>query len=392
MVMFELAPELEDFRKTIRRLAENEFQDKAAYWDEHEQFPQENKDLLARLGYLGLMIPEKYGGAGAPLIQGVIMLEELARVCFNTALVCQLYLNGPSRAIAVLGTEEQKERFLPGVARGEYFFSIAISEPDAGSATTDLKTTAVEDGDAYILNGTKSFITGGHLCTHALVFARFGDSKGAKGIGALIVERGMKGFEVGKPERKMGGRGVAETELYFENCRVPKENVLVYGDPNSNEGFKKLMTSFGPERCGNAAMCVGLAQGAFEHALNYSRQRHQFGRPIMEFQGIQWKIADMATQIHAARLMVYQAAASGADGFPDPLKTAMAKLYANEMAQRVTNEALQIHGHYGYTREFPLERMVRDARGFSLGGGTTEILRNTIAAQVYGRTFSQRRN
>lgn len=390
--MFELAPELEDFRKTIRRLAENEFQDKAAYWDEHEQFPQENKDLLARLGYLGLMIPEKYGGAGAPLIQGVIMLEELARVCFNTALVCQLYLNGPSRAIAVLGTEEQKERFLPGVARGEYFFSIAISEPDAGSATTDLKTTAVEDGDAYILNGTKSFITGGHLCTHALVFARFGDSKGAKGIGALIVERGMKGFEVGKPERKMGGRGVAETELYFENCRVPKENVLVYGDPNSNEGFKKLMTSFGPERCGNAAMCVGLAQGAFEHALNYSRQRHQFGRPIMEFQGIQWKIADMATQIHAARLMVYQAAASGADGFPDPLKTAMAKLYANEMAQRVTNEALQIHGHYGYTREFPLERMVRDARGFSLGGGTTEILRNTIAAQVYGRTFSQRRN
>lgn len=390
--MFELAPELEDFRKTIRRLAENEFQDKAAYWDEHEQFPQENKDLLARLGYLGLMIPEKYGGAGAPLIQGVIMLEELARVCFNTALVCQLYLNGPSRAIAVLGTEEQKERFLPGVARGEYFFSIAISEPDAGSATTDLKTTAVEDGDAYILNGTKSFITGGHLCTHALVFARFGDSKGAKGIGALIVERGMKGFEVGKPERKMGGRGVAETELYFENCRVPKENVLVYGGPNSNEGFKKLMTSFGPERCGNAAMCVGLAQGAFEHALNYSRQRHQFGRPIMEFQGIQWKIADMATQIHAARLMVYQAAASGADGFPDPLKTAMAKLYANEMAQRVTNEALQIHGHYGYTREFPLERMVRDARGFSLGGGTTEILRNTIAAQVYGRTFSQRRN
>lgn len=320
------------------------------------------------------------------------MLEELARVCFNTALVCQLYLNGPSRAIAVLGTEEQKERFLPGVARGEYFFSIAISEPDAGSATTDLKTTAVEDGDAYILNGTKSFITGGHLCTHALVFARFGDSKGAKGIGALIVERGMKGFEVGKPERKMGGRGVAETELYFENCRVPKENVLVYGDPNSNEGFKKLMTSFGPERCGNAAMCVGLAQGAFEHALNYSRQRHQFGRPIMEFQGIQWKIADMATQIHAARLMVYQAAASGADGFPDPLKTAMAKLYANEMAQRVTNEALQIHGHYGYTREFPLERMVRDARGFSLGGGTTEILRNTITAQVYGRTFSQRRN
>lgn len=390
--MFELAPELEDFRKTIRRLAENEFQDKAAYWDEHEQFPQENKDLLARLGYLGLMIPEKYGGAGAPLIQGVIMLEELARVCFNTALVCQLYLNGPSRAIAVLGTEEQKERFLPGVARGEYFFSIAISEPDAGSATTDLKTTAVEDGDAYILNGTKSFITGGHLCTHALVFARFGDSKGAKGIGALIVERGMKGFEVGKPERKMGGRGVAETELYFENCRVPKENVLVYGGPNSNEGFKKLMTSFGPERCGNAAMCVGLAQGAFEHALNYSRQRHQFGRPIMEFQGIQWKIADMATQIHAARLMVYQAAASGADGFPDPLKTAMAKLYANEMAQRVTNEALQIHGHYGYTREFPLERMVRDARGFSLGGGTTEILRNTITAQVYGRTFSQRRN
>lgn len=389
--MFQLDPELESFRQEIRRTAERAFSGKAAYWDEKEEYPLENRELLARLGYLGMVIPEEYGGAGAPVIQGTILLEEIARVCFNTALIAQIAINGPARAITILGSEEQKKRWLPGCVSGQNLFAIGISEPGAGSAMTDMITSATPDGDHIILNGQKGFCTSGHLATHIFVFARWGKTQGPRGIGALIVERGTPGFEVGHPAPKMGGRGVPEVELFFDNCRVPRENLILAGDPDSTRSFKRLMSSFGPERVGNAAMCLGVAQGAYELARSYSMERKQFGRPICEFQGIQWKVADMAVQIHAARLMIYRAATNLVDGFPDPLEAAYAKLYANEMVQRVTNEALQIHGHYGFTREFPLERMVRDSRGFALGGGTTEILRNTIASMVYGRSFDQRR-
>jgi len=389
--MFQLDPELESFREDARKMAERAFAAKAAYWDEEEIYPTENLKLLAELGYLGLVIPEEYGGSGAPIIQGTILLEEIARVCFNTALVAQVGINGPSRAITILANEEQKKRWLPGCVSGENIFGIGISEPGAGSAMTDMITSATPDGDHIILNGQKCFCTGGHVATHIMVFARWGKTQGPRGIGALVVEKGTPGFEIGHPGPKMGGRGVAEVELFFDHCRVPVENLIMAGDPNSTRSFKRLMSSFGPERVGNAAMCLGVAQGAYELARSYSLERKQFGKPICEFQGIQWKVADMATQIHAARLMIYRAATNLVDGFPDPLEAAYAKLYANEMVQRVTNEALQIHGHYGFTREFPLERMVRDSRGFSLGGGTTEILRNTIAAIVYGRAFDQRK-
>ena len=388
---FQLDPDLESFRQEIRKTAERAFGPKAAYWDEEEIYPQENRDLLAQLGYLGLVVPEEYGGSGAPIIQGTILLEEIARVCFNTALIAQIGINGPARAIAVLGNEEQKRRWLPGCVSGEYLFGIGISEPGAGSAMTDMITSATDDGDHIILNGQKCFCTSGHKATHIFVFARWGKTEGPRGIGALVVEKGTPGFEIGHPGPKMGGRGVAEVELYFDHCRVPKKNLIMAGDPDSTRSFKRLMSSFGPERVGNAAMCLGVAQSAYELARSYSLERKQFGRPICEFQGIQWKIADMATQIHASRLMIYRAATNLVDGFPDPLEAAYAKLYANEMVQRVTNEALQIHGHYGFTREFPLERMVRDSRGFALGGGTTEILRNTIASMVYGRAFDQRK-
>ena len=385
------ASDLEEFRATVRRFATDALAGKAAHWDEREEFPAENRTLLAKLGYLGLVIPEEYGGSGASIEHASIFLEEVARVCFNTGLICQLAINGPSRAIEILGTSEQKARWLPKCVTGEYMFGIGISEPNAGSAVTDLSTSATEDNDAYVVNGQKAFCTGGTQATHVLVAARFGKTAGAKGIGALIIEKGTPGFEIGHPGPKMGGRGVSEVELFFDNCRVPKENVLVHGDPESSRGFRLLMSSFGPERVGNAAMCLGVAQAAFDLAVAYSSERTQFGRPICEFQGIQWKIADMATQIHAARLMIKHAASNLEGGFPRPMDAACAKLYANEMVQRVTNEALQIHGHYGYSREFPLERMVRDARGFALGGGTVEILRNTVASLVYGRSFDQRR-
>ena len=393
MPLFALDPELESFRWQVRKLAEGKFAEKAAHWDESEDFPFENRDTLAELGYLGMAVPVGYGGSETSIVQGAVFLEELARVCFNTALVGQLYLNGPARAIALLGTAAQKQKYLPDVVGGRSLIAIAMSEPGAGSATTDLTTKATQARGGYRLNGQKCFVTAGHLCTHALVFARFGESSGARGIGALIVDRNTAGFAVGKPDRKMGGRGVPEASLFFDDCWVPGEDALVVGDPQTSKTFVAVMRSFGPERVGNAAMCVGLAQGAFDVAKTYAEQRRQFGRPLNEFQGIQWKFADMVTDITAARMLVYGAATHlTEEGFPDPQAAAMAKLYANEMVQRVTNEALQIHGHYGYTHDYPLERMVRDGRGFALGGGTVEILRNTIAANVFGRTFDQRRS
>jgi butyryl-CoA dehydrogenase len=407
---FQLGPEHEAFRAEVRAFAEARFAAKAAYWDEHEEFPEENRRVLAAAGWFGLLVPEQYGGRGAPLIRSALFVEEMARVCFNTTTICQIALHGPARAIAVLGSEALKRRFLPGCASGEHLFAISITEPGAGSATTDIETTARDDGDAWVVDGRKCYTTLGAQCTHTLVFARFGApssaprasdaegmvrtmpgaSRGARGIGALIVDARSPGVTVGEPDPKMGGRGAPECDLRLDGVRVPKDNVLVLGDPASSAGFRTLMAGFGPERVGNAAICVGLAQAAYERAVAFAKERRQFGRPIEEFQGIQWKIADMATQIHAARLMVYRAATHEKDGFPDPRDTTIAKLYANEMAQRVTNEALQIHGHRGYTRLYPLERMYRDARGYAVGGGTTEILRNTLAAIELGRTFDQR--
>ena len=389
---YQLSEELEQFRLDIRRMAETRFGPNAARWDENEEFPEENRQYLAQEGYFGLLIPEAYGGLGGRLIQSVLLVEEVARVCMNTATICQIALHGPARAITILGNEEQKQRFLPKVVSGEVLFAISISEPDAGSAVTDLRTTAMPDGDGFVLNGSKCFTTLGNYCTHTLVFTRFGKSEGPRGIGAVIVPADAQGVRMGNADKKMGGRGAPECEVFFDDVHIPKEDVLVLGDPANSEGFKKLMTSFGPERCGNAAMCLGLADGAYHIAVAYAQEHKQFGRPIMEFQGLQWKIADMATQIHAARLMIYRGALNEVDGFPDPRDTTLAKLFANEMVQRVTNEAIQLHGHYGYTRSLPLERMYRDGRAYSLAGGTTEILRNTIAAMEFGRSFNQRRS
>ncbi len=392
MSEFRLSDELESFRGEMRKSFERAFRAKAAYWDEHEEFPHENRKILADLGVCGLRIPEEYGGMGAPLINGIICVEEISRICPVTALIAQLYLHSVGGHIASRGTPEMKKRLLPKLATGEYFFSIAITEPNAGSSATEMRTSARIEGDEVVLNGSKCYISGSDILTHVLVFVRFGDSKGANGIGAVIVERGTKGFEVGKSMKKMGLRGYADADLYFEDCRVPVENIFVLGEPDNTNGFKKLMSSFGTERLGNAGMAVGVAQGAYEFAKDYTQERHQFGRPLCEFQGLQWKIADMTVQLHAARLMTYRAAFSvNENGVPDPHETAMAKLYSAEMVQRVTSEAIQLCGHFGYTREAPLERLYRDSRSYAIFGGSTEMLRNLIASNVYGRSFNQRR-
>jgi butyryl-CoA dehydrogenase len=385
----------EELREAARELAQRQFAPRAREWDEREVWPEENERILADLGYLGLLIPEEYGGLGRSFLEAVIVLEEFAKACFTTALVCHLYVNGPSRTITVVGSEEIKRRMLPGAARGNNFVVIAVSEPDAGSAVTDLSTRAdVQADGSLVLNGRKSWVTGGERCSHALVFVRFGPqpSLGAKGIGAVIVPRDAAGFSIGRTDRKMGGRGTPEAELIFEDCRIGAEWVLVPGDPNTSTGFKTLMTAFGAERLGNCALCLGASQAAYETSIAFMLERQQFGRPIAEFQGLQWRIADMAVKLAAGRALLHHAARNAGKGFPSPWDTAVAKVYINESAQEICNQAIQLHGHHGYTLDAGVERHLRDVRGMALGGGTPEILRNTIASLAFGRSFGQRRD
>ena len=388
---FMLSPELEEFRSEVRKVADKAFAPKAAHWDRTGQFPEENRKLRADLGYTGLTISEEYGGSGGGPLQAAVCVEEIARACVNTGVIAQVYLNNVPSHVEKLGSTELKRRFLPKYVSGEYFSNISITEAGAGSAWSDLRTTANIVGDDVVLNGSKCFFTLGHVLTHALVVVRFGSSVGANGIGAVLVPREAPGLTVGPVNSKMGLRGIGDVDLFFDNCRVPVENILVEGTVDSTESFKTLIGGFGMERIGIAAQAVGVADGAFWFAKRYTEERTQFGRPICEFQGLQWKIADMATQIHAARLMTYHAASDyGAKGKADPQLAAMAKLYASEMVQRVTNDAIQLCGHYGYTTDAPLERMYRDARNWGLAGGSMEVMRNTIASRIYGRRFDRR--
>ena len=389
---YSLDPELNEFRAEVRKMAEGNFAAKAAHWDETETFPEENRLKLGELGYLGLSIPEEYGGSGASFMHALIAVEEIARVCPNTAVISQLYFNNAAVHIAALGTEAQKKKFLPKVTTGEYFINITITEPHAGSGMTDMKTTATIEGDEVVLNGSKCYFTAGHVVTHALVVCRFGKTRGANGIGAVIGPRDKPGFSTGIPHSKMGVRGMGETDVFFDNCRVPLENVIVMGTPEDSSGFKRLFGSFGIERCGTAAMSIGVASAAFEFARDFTLERQQFGRPICEFQGLQWKLADMAVQIHAARALTYRAG-THLEGWrkPNREEAAIAKLYANEMVQRVTNEAMQMCGHFGYTKMAPVERLYRDGRNWAMAAGTLEMLRNTIAELEYGRKFDQGR-
>ncbi|MBA2557583.1 MAG: acyl-CoA dehydrogenase family protein [Chloroflexi bacterium] len=376
---------------TARSLAGEVLRPEAARWDREERFPDTSHQALVESELLGLTVPQRYGGRGLGVFEACLVLEELARGCMASALIAQMYLNGPPRAIAVLGTEEQCARYLPAAVSGERYFAVAMTEPQAGSAGTDLMTTLHPDGDGYRLTGEKCYITGGDRADTVLVFCRAVGTSGPYGIGAVVVHRDAPGFADPVVEPKMGARGIAEATLRFDDVPIDAADVLIQPDADSKAGAGLLLRQFNPERCGNAAMCVGVADVALADAIAHTTQRRQFGRPIIEFQGLQWKIADMAVAVQSARLLVWQAALSEAEGFPDTQATAMAKLVANEMAQTVTNEALQLHGHLGYTRSRPLERYVRDVRGMALGGGTTEILRNIIARSVTGVAVSQRR-
>ncbi|MBI4638860.1 MAG: acyl-CoA dehydrogenase family protein [Candidatus Rokubacteria bacterium] len=384
---FELTPEQEALRSRARELADSVFAGRASRWDEREEYPWDNvKDLVAA-GFMGMTVPREFGGADRPLLDVVLVIEEIARACGVTARIVVEGNLGTVGALRAYGSETQKRIYLPWVLEGEKP-AIAISERNAGSAATDLETCAEETGQGFLLTGHKRWITGAGTSRLYLVYARLGERPGAEGIGGLLVERDTPGFTIGPREPMMGLRGIPEGQLHFERCLVPSANLLL-APP---DGFKKLMRAYNGQRLGAATVALGLAQGAYERALAYATERRQFGRPIADFQGIRWKLADMALEIDAARLLVHRAAARAGRAFPDALEAAKAKTFAAEMAQEVTSQALQIHGAAGYSRTLPLERMARDARMFAIGGGTVEMMRNLIADRILPSRADWRRS
>ncbi len=372
--------------ETIRAMGEREnFKQLAMDIDARAEFPHHLMKKFAEMDLLGMTLSPEYGGGGAPAINAIIAIEELAK--FSPMIAAPVFESnvGAVRVIDLFGTEEQKQAIIPGVCRGELSVSVCMTEPEAGSDLTSLKTYVVEDGDDLILNGHKIFVTGGGEASHYLVYTRFGDTPGYKGIGGIIVEAGMPGFSFGKQEEFMGLRGMPSCDLIFEDVRVPKKNVVLPAGE-----FSKLMLTFDIERCGNAAMCLGVAGGALEEAKAYAMQRKAFGRPICEFQAIQFMIVDMAMKLEAARLLVYRAACGAGQGLPSVYEASLAKCFANEMVVEVTNAAMQVFGGYGYSKAFPVERMMRDAKAWGVAGGTVQMLRITLASFLFGRRFDQR--
>ncbi len=382
---FDLTDSQREIRQKAREIAESKIAPKAAHWDKTEEYPWENARILADAGFMGMNIPGEFGGPERPLIEAVLVVEEMARVCGITGRIVVDSNMGVVGAIIKYGTEEQKKKYLPMVLAGDKP-AIVITEPEAGSAATDMTTRAVLDGGEYILNGKKKWITGAGVSHINLVFARVVHGGDEQGIGALIVELGAEGFRIGERAFMMGLRGIPESEEIFENCRVPGENLVTVG-------FGRLMAAYNAQRVGAGTVALGLAEGAFAQAVEYAKKREQFGRPISEFQGLQWILADARIQLDAARLLLHRAAVQEdpKTGFPDMNLAAIAKTFSAEASIKVTNDALQIFGAAGYSRDLPIERMARDVRMFTIGGGTTQAQRNVIASGIFGRKFSQRR-
>ncbi len=375
---FQLTEEQQMLKKMVRDFAEKEVEPTAAERDEEERFDRDIFDQMAALGLTGIPWPEEYGGIGADFVSYVIAVEELSRVCASTGVTLSAHISLASWPIFTYGTEEQKQNFLRRLATGEALGAYALSEPGAGSDVASMKTTAKLDGDHYVLNGSKVWITNGEVADIYVVFAKTDQEARHKGISAFIIEKGTEGFSFGKKEKKLGIRSSPTTELIFENCRVPKENLL----GEEGEGFKIAMTTLDGGRNGIAAQAVGIAQGALDAAVDYAKEREQFGKPIAHNQGISFKLADMATEVEAARLLTYQAAYNESNQLPYQKESAMAKLFAGDTAMKVTTEAVQVFGGYGYTKDYPVERYMRDAKITQIYEGTQEIQRLVIGRMV----------
>ncbi|MBS1520116.1 MAG: acyl-CoA dehydrogenase [Bacteroidetes bacterium] len=347
-------------------------------WDEEQHFPRELFNQLGELGMLSVFVPEEYGGSGFGYFEYVTVIQEIAKVCGSIGLSVAAHNSLCTGHILNFASEEQKKKWLPKLATGEWLGAWGLTEANTGSDAMRMSTTAVLDGDHYIINGAKNWITHGKSGGVAVVMARTGEKGDSKGISAFVVERGTPGFNAGKKENKLGMRASETTEMIFDNCRIPKENLL----GNEGEGFKQAMKVLDGGRISIAALSLGIAKGAFEAAVAYSKERHQFGQPISNFQGISFKLADMATQIEAAEMLVMQAADLKNRHQPVTKQAAMAKYYASEVAVKIANEAVQIFGGYGYTKDFPVEKYYRDAKLCTIGEGTSEIQKIVIAREA----------
>jgi 3-sulfinopropanoyl-CoA desulfinase len=389
---FDLSPAQKALQEKARALAEGEIARRAAEIDRTEQYPWENVALLKEAGFFGMTIPRDYGGKGASFLDAVLVIEEMAKRCGVTARIVVEANMGAISAVMAYGSEEQKRLAAALVLDGDKP-AICITEPGAGSAASEMTTRADRRGNGFVVNGRKHWITGGGVSRLHLVFARVFDQDGnEEGIGGFIALRDeTAGLRIGRREPAMGLRGIPEAEIIFEDMTLPAD-ALVLPPRGLKKGFADLMNAYNSQRIGAATVALGLAEGAYALALDHAQKREQFGRPIAEFQGLQWMLADMATGIAASQALIYKAAARAGAGFPDMLEAAQAKIFTSEMAIKVTNDALQLFGAAGYSRNNPLERMVRDARMFTIGGGTAQILRTVVASRLLGRRLPQTRD
>ncbi len=375
---FELKEHQQMIKETAREFAEKEIKPVASKFDEEASFPVDNIKKLGELGFMGMMVPEEFGGAGLDCVSYVIAVEEISRACASTGVIMSVNNSLVCQPVLDWGTPEQKKSFLPDLAKGKKLGAFSLTEPEAGSDAGSVQTTAVLSGDHYIINGTKIFVTSGGKADVVLLIASTDKTLKTKGLTAFLIERGMPGFKTGKKENKMGIRASDTSELIFEDCKVPRENLL--GQPG--QGFKIAMKALDGGRIGIAAQAVGIAQGCLEAAVKYSKERKQFGRPICEFQAIQWKLADMAVGIDAARFLTMRAAFTKDKGVGYTKEAAMAKLFASETAVNAAIDAVQVHGGYGYMKEYDVERYFRDAKITEIYEGTSEVQRMVIAASL----------
>lgn len=375
---FSLSKEQELLREMLREFALNEVKPIAAEVDEEERFPEETVEKMVKVGMMGIPFSKEYGGAGANYLEYAMAIEELSKVCATTGVIVSAHTSLGAGPIAEWGTEAQKQKYLVPLAKGEHLGAFGLTEPNAGTDAAGQQTTAVLDGDHYILNGSKIFITNAIYADTYIVMAMTDRTQGTRGISAFIVEKGMEGFSFGPKEKKMGIRGSATCELIFENVRVPKENLL----GKEGQGFKIAMKTLDGGRIGIAAQALGIAQGAIDETVTYVKERKQFGRSIAQFQNTQFQLADMQAKVDAARLLVYRAADAKDKGLSYGVEAAMAKLFAAETAMEVTTKCVQLFGGYGYTREYPVERMMRDAKITEIYEGTSEVQRMVISASL----------
>jgi alkylation response protein AidB-like acyl-CoA dehydrogenase len=369
-----------------RSVAVDRYAPMAACWDlERHAFPREERQYLGSLGLLGICLPERFGGSGAPLLDALVVVEELAKECRPAAFQVFEANTGPARVLSLLGSEALQARFLPRIITGEATMAVAISEPEAGSAATDMTTRAKLADGFYTINGSKRWISNGSEADQYFLYARLNDQPGARGIGAVIVDATLPGVSFGAREKLMGFRGIPSADVIFDDVVVPEDNLVV---PAGR--FRELFTAFSVERLGNSTMSLAIGQAALDRTIAYVQERQQFGKPLIEFQAVQMTLADMVMQVEAARLLVRRAAANAGTGLPDPLEVSLAKCTANEMAKRVTDLAMQLHGGNGYTEEYGIERLHRDAHGWALAGGTPTMQRIRIVSELLGRAFDQR--